>query len=180
MNDCEIKLENFSETDFETLISWVKDEKELMQFAGPIFSFPLTKEQLRSYIADTERYAFKIIHSATNTTIGHCEAYKTDDQNSRLGRILIGDKKFRGKGYGTLLTKLLTGWIFDNLQVSFVDLNVYDFNTSAIKSYENVGFKIVGINETTTLVSNENWTSYKMRVDRENFHEKIQQKTTNS
>ena len=179
-NDQDIRLEKFSETDFDTLISWVKDEKELIQFAGPIFSFPLTKEQLHNYLADTKRHAFKIIHNDTNTTIGHCEAYKTDEQNSRLCRILIGDKNFRGKGYGTLLTRILTKWTFDNLQANFVDLNVYDFNTFAIKSYESVGFKITAINEMTTQVNNENWTSYKMTVYRENFFEKTRQKTTNS
>ena len=179
-NDQDIRLEKFSETDFDTLISWVKDEKELIQFAGPIFSFPLTKEQLHNYLADTKRHAFKIIHNDTNTTIGHCEAYKTDKQNSRLCRILIGDKNFRGKGYGTLLTRILTKWTFDNLQANFVDLNVYDFNTFAIKSYESVGFKITAINEMTTQVNNENWTSYKMTVYRENFFEKTRQKTTNS
>jgi RimJ/RimL family protein N-acetyltransferase len=89
----DIKIENFS---------------ELIQFAGTIFSFPLTKEQLRNYLADSKRYTFKIIHNDTNTTIGHCEAYKMDEQNSRLCRILIGDKTFHGKGYGTILTKILT------------------------------------------------------------------------
>lgn len=179
-NNQDIRLENFSETDFDTLISWVKDEKELIQFAGPIFNFPLTKEQLRNYIADIKRHAFKIIHNDTNTTIGHCEAYKTDEQNSRLCRILIGDKSFRGKGYGTILTKLLTEWSFDNLQTNFVDLNVYDFNTSAIKSYENVGFKKIAINEGTIQVNNKNWTSYKMTVTRAEFYEKTRQNTTNS
>ncbi|KIA90203.1 GNAT family N-acetyltransferase [Kaistella jeonii] len=178
--DPNIRIETFFEKDFNTLISWVKDEKELIQFAGPIFSFPLTKEQLSKYLSDSKRHAFKIIHSDTNTTIGHCEAYKTDELNSRLCRILIGDKNFRGKGYGTILTKILTEWSFDNLNTKSVDLNVYDFNTSAIKSYENVGFKITSINETTTQVNNENWKSYKMTVTREKFNEKTRQKTTNS
>lgn len=175
-----IRLEIFFETDFDRLISWVNDEKELIQFAGPIFSFPLTREQLYTYLADTKRHAFKIIHNDTNTTIGHCEVYKEDEQNSKLCRILIGDKNFRGKGYGKLLTTILTEWTFDNLHAHFVNLNVYDFNTSAIKSYESVGFKITAINETTTQVNNENWRSYKMTVDREQFQEKIRQKTTNS
>ncbi len=179
-NDQTLRLEKFSEIDFDTLLSWVKDEKELIQFAGPIFSFPLTKDQLQNYLKDTKRHAFKIIHHDTNMSIGHCEAYKTNEQNSRLCRILIGDKNFRGRGYGTILTKILTEWCFDNLNTNFVDLNVYDFNNIAIKSYENVGFKKEIINEETTQVKNENWTSYKMTVTRKEFYEKTQQKTTNS
>lgn len=180
MKDFDIRLEIFSETDFDTLISWVKDENELIQFAGPIFSFPLTKEQLHDNLADIKRHAFKIIHNDTNTTIGYGEVYKTDEQNSRLCKILIGDKKFRGKGYGIILTKLLTQWSFDNLKVNFIDLNVYDFNNFAIKAYEGVGFKKTTTNELTTQVGNENWTSYKMTIGREEFYKKSQLKTTNS
>lgn len=178
-NNQDIRIEKFNDTDFDTLLSWVKDEKELIQFAGSIFNFPLTKEQLRTYLSDAKRYAFKIIHNHTNNTIGHCEAYKTDEQNSRLCRILIGEKNFRGKGYGTILTKLLTEWSFEHLNTNSIDLNVYDFNTSAIKSYENVGFKITAINEATTEVNNENWTSYKMTVTREEFYEKNRPSTPN-
>lgn len=179
-NDPNIRIETFFEKDFDLLISWVKDEKELIQFAGPIFSFPLSKKQLSNYLSDDKRHAFKVIHTESNTTIGHCEAYKTDELNSRLCRILIGDVNFRGKGYGTILTKILTEWSFDNLNTRSVNLNVYDFNTSAIKSYENVGFKKISINEKTTQVNNEIWKSYKMNVTREEFNEKTRQKTTNS
>jgi len=44
-----ISLENFSENDFEKLISWVSNKEDLIQFAGSIFNFPLTKEQLNNY-----------------------------------------------------------------------------------------------------------------------------------
>ena len=180
MDNQDIRLEPFCETDFDTLISWVTNEKELVQFAGPVFTFPLTKEQLYHYLTDTKRYAFKVIHTDSNLVIGHCEVYMMNEQSSKLCRILIGDKSFRGKGYGTLLTQLLTEWTFDNMQVNFVDLNVYDFNTYAIRAYENAGFKKTAINEATTRVSNEHWTSYKMTVRREIFYERVRQKTTNS
>ncbi len=57
----EIFLHEFTHKDFENLISWVNNEKELIQFAGPIFSFPLTKEQLNDYLKDPNRYPFKIV-----------------------------------------------------------------------------------------------------------------------
>ncbi|MFT3902849.1 MAG: GNAT family protein [Niabella sp.] len=173
MDNHSIKLETFSEADFDTLISWVKDEKELIQFAGPIFNFPLTKEQLHYYLADPKRHVFKVIHNKTNTVIGHCEVYKGNGQTCRLCRILIGNKIFRGKGYGTLLVKLLTEWSFEKLNVNSVDLNVYDFNTSAIKCYENAGFKRTGINEVTTQVNHETWYSYSMTISREDFYKRL-------
>ncbi len=165
-----IRLEIFDESDFDTLIAWIKDEIELVQFAGPIFNFPLTTEQLRHYISDNKRHVFKVIFTATNKSIGHCEVYQSNDYNCRLCRVLIGDKGFRGKGIGKLLVKQLTDWAFCNLNAHFVDLNVFDFNLSAIKSYENVGFEIIGINESTIKINNEIWTSLRMKIDKEKFY----------
>lgn len=169
MKNAAIRLEKFSEIDFDTLIHWIKDEKELIRFAGPIFRFPISTEQLHHYTKDPKRHIFKIIHSATNQTIGHAELYQEDDRHSRLCRILIGDKNYRGKGYGTVLTKMLTIWAFENLETYSISLNVYDFNTFAIKAYENVGFKISKINEQTITVDNEIWTSYKMTIEKDDF-----------
>lgn len=173
MNDYGIRMESFSEADFDTLISWISSEKELVQFAGPTFRFPLTKEQLSEHLEDSRRYAFKIIHTKANQPIGYCEAYHADEQNGRLCRVIIGDKNYRGKGYGTLLAKLLTAWTFDNLHVNSINLNVYDFNAAAIRSYENAGFKKMAVNEMTTQIENENWGSFKMAIEREVFYKKF-------
>lgn len=45
-----IELKPFTEEDFEVIKSWVGNAEELFQFAGPIFSFPLTDIQLRKYL----------------------------------------------------------------------------------------------------------------------------------
>ncbi len=63
-NNQNIRIEKFSETDFDTLLSWVKDEKELIQFAGPIFSFPLTKEQLIKHLGShLDQFVFALTNS---------------------------------------------------------------------------------------------------------------------
>ncbi len=45
-----IILQKFTSSDFELLKSWVKTEEELIQFAGTIFTFPLSDEQLKQYL----------------------------------------------------------------------------------------------------------------------------------
>lgn len=39
-----ICLENFEKKDYSELINSVKNAKDLMQFGGPEFAFPLTEE----------------------------------------------------------------------------------------------------------------------------------------
>lgn len=71
------------------------------------------------------------------------------------------------------MTKILTVGSFEHLDTYFVGLNVYDFNTSAIQSYKNAGFKVEAVNGVITPANNEHWTSYKMMVSREEFMVKV-------
>ena len=160
-----IKLTPFEEEDFEKLISWIENEESLVQFAGSVvFKYPLTKEQLVIYISDDKRFAFKVIDTKTNETIGHAEIYLVKPDMSRLCRILIGKKEYRGKGIGQQIMQQLKDYSFDILNVEFVELNVYDWNIYAIKCYEKVGFKINSKVSSTTEVGGNIWTAINMRV----------------
>lgn len=161
MIDKKITLEYFSSQDIERLISWITCERDLIQFAGPLFQFPLTREQLENYLKDMNRTAFKIVHKSSGLVIGHCEAYVIDKNTARLCRILIGDKSYRGKGLCLSATKELVEWCFTNLKVNLIDLNVYDFNIPAINCYKKLGF----IETTEVKISEfegETWKSIRM------------------
>ena len=59
--------------------------------------------------------------------------------------IFIGEDFARGKGYGTIATRLIIKHCFEVLKLNRVYLSVLDNNKSAIQSYEKVGFKIEGL-----------------------------------
>ena len=103
-----IKLVPFEKEDFENLISWIDDEEFMVQFAGSVvFKYPLTKEQLVTYISDDNRFVFKVIDVKTNETIGHAEIYLVKTDMARLCRILIGREEYRGKGIGQQIIQQL-------------------------------------------------------------------------
>ena len=129
-----ISLENFSENDFEKLISWIKSEEELIQFAGSIFNFPLTKEQLENYIKIPKVNAYKLIYN--NIYIGHAEINFTKNNPPKLCRILIGDKNFRVKGLCQQIVKALLNICKEKFNSNVVELNVFDWNEGAISCYE--------------------------------------------
>lgn len=168
MADKEIALEYFSSQDIDRLISWITCERDLIQFAGPVFQFPLTIKQLEDYLKDRNRTAFKIVHKSSGIVIGHCEAYEINKDTARLCRILIGDKSYRGKGLGFSATKELVEWCFNQLKVNFIDLNVYDFNIAAINCYRKLGFL-----ETTEIKMSEHkgetWKSIRMSLSINQF-----------
>lgn len=160
-----IRLEHFDKENYADLISWVTSEEELMQFAGPQFKFPLTPEQLDISLSDTNRYAFRIVTNETDVSIGHAEIYASAD-SAKIGRILIGDKKLRGKGLGKQIVHSLLDFTFSWLEKPKVELYVFDWNTSAIKCYEKVGFTINPDKKLERKVKEEVWVALHMTIDR--------------
>ena len=158
-----ISLENFSENDFEKLISWITSEEELIQFAGSIFNFPLTKEQLEKYIKIPEVNAYKLIYN--NIHIGHAEINFTKNNPPKLCRILIGDKNFRGKGLCQQIVNALLNICKEKFNSNVVELNVFDWNKGAIRCYEKVGFQFNREKQKETFVGNKKWISINMRIE---------------
>lgn len=56
----------------------------------------------------------------------------------------IGPRDFWGKGYGTEAMKLILEYAFVELNLQRVTLNVFEYNSRAIRSYEKVGFRHEG------------------------------------
>lgn len=157
-----IQLAAFKPTDFKKLISWIDSEELLVQFAGPAFTYPLTEEQLVTYLEDGNRIVFKVIDINTNETIGHAEIYRTPENTAKICRILIGDEAYRGKGLGKEIINQLVAYSINSLNTSSIELNVYDWNTAAIKCYEKAGFVINPEKYTTIEVKGNTWLSLNM------------------
>lgn len=163
-----INFQPFFFDDFERLRFWIPSEKELIQFAGPLFSYPLTDDQLAKYIASNDRKVYKIVLDDTNEIIGHCE-FNFENGIHRISRVLIGDEKYRNRGIGTEIIVKMSKEFFEDPQLEAIDLNVFAWNDRAIKCYENIGFKI----NTTTIfereIEGEKWGNHNMILLRKDF-----------
>jgi RimJ/RimL family protein N-acetyltransferase len=164
-----IELQNFLEEDFDRLISWIKNEEEMVQFAGPIFIYPVTHEQLRAYNSQSVKQAFKVILSSTGEIIGHCEL-NFQNPIPRLSRILIGDKFFRNKGFGKAIVRKMLNRVFMTTDFEHVDLSVFDWNKNAIASYRSVGFTINEGFETQMEVNGKIWTAFNMIISKQDYY----------
>lgn len=56
----------------------------------------------------------------------------------------IGERDYWGRGYGTDAMKVVLRYAFDELNLHRVSLNVFEYNTRAIRAYEKVGFVFEG------------------------------------
>lgn len=163
-----VYLEKFDRRFYSELINAVKSAKDLMQFGGPEFTFPLTEQQIDKTLSDENRIPFRVANSADGRTIGHCEIYFNKD-SAKLGRILIIDKNQRGKGIGEQMVILLLEYIFENRKERNIELNVFDFNIGAIKCYEKVGFTINQDKKLIREVDGETWTALNMVLNLEEW-----------
>lgn len=163
-----ITLIRFEQSDFPRFKSWIGSEEDLLQFAGPYFSFPITDLQLEKYIQDPKRRIFKITDMATKEIIGHCELNFERD-TPRLCRILIAKNSERNKGYGKSTVNALLKLLFIEDNYDTADLNVYDWNIHAIRCYEAVGFRINRNITSEATIGHATWKSVLMQISKSDW-----------
>ena len=165
-----IRLEKFTEEDFDQFIGWMDTEKFMYQFGGASFTFPVTVEQLNKYAADPAHRIYRVVDSATSRVIGHGSISHHNEKNksARLCRILIADEQDRGKGYGRKLIQALLKICFEELALHRVDLGVIEYNKAAIRCYQSCGFQIEGTLRDSFLIDHEYYSVHNMSIlDRE-------------
>jgi RimJ/RimL family protein N-acetyltransferase len=170
MTTVKTRLNKFNRENYASLIAWVETEEDLMQFAGPLLKFPLTPQQLDASLSDKNRIAFTVVDDETNLTIGHAETYLTEN-TVKIGRILIGSKALRGKGLGQQIIEMLLDFSFTNFDRTVVELNVFDWNISAIKCYEKAGFTINPGKTLERKVKDKTWTALNMTIDKKRYEQ---------
>ena len=105
--------------------------------------------------ASAERFATEILKAVGETgfpyaicllesdlTIGTVFLRSVDKVNgSGVVGIFLGDRRYLGQGYGTDALNALVDFGIGELRLERIELEVFDFNERAIKSYVKAGFK---------------------------------------
>ena len=145
-----IKLLPVIPDDFPKLISWATSEEFLMQWTGRTFKYPLSTEQLAEYYdlslgKKPSRLVLKAVDELNGKHIGNISIdwVKANKNEASLTCIIIGDNDYRGKGIGKFIVEQAGKIAFEKYGIRKLFLNVFDFNKSAIRCYENCGFKEV-------------------------------------
>lgn len=114
-----------------------------------------SQQQIYDYIdriiEDETRYDFLIV-DLTNQICGESVLNEIDwDNRSANFRVALFDHENFGKGIGSVAVKLTVQFGFDELGLDRVELEVFDFNERAIRSYLKTGFKVDNSEEVTLL-----------------------------
>jgi len=95
--------------------------------------------------AGDDNFYFHLRTLSDDLVIGFVTLFsvKWSNQTAEMA-IGIGDKAYRGKGYGQDALKLILNYAFNELNLHRVSLHVMSYNTDAIKAYERIGFVLEG------------------------------------
>jgi RimJ/RimL family protein N-acetyltransferase len=183
-----IRLEYFDKEDFKQLIEWMNTEHLITNWAGSLFSFPLTKDSLEWYVEDTnnmeisDAFIYKAVDTKTGKTVGHISLGSISQKNrsGRISRVLVGNTAERGKGYCTGMINAILKIGFEELKLHRISLGVYDFNHAAIRCYEKCGFVKEGLMRDVLRYEDETyWSLIEMAIledEWRQFHHKKKRK----
>jgi RimJ/RimL family protein N-acetyltransferase len=91
---------------------------------------------------DPGGYGYSICLLGSDQSIGTVFIRNVDKVNgSGIVGIFIGDRRYLGQGYGTDALNALVDFGFGELRLERIELEVFDFNQRAIRSYEKAGFQ---------------------------------------
>lgn len=140
-----VMLREYRREDLHWMRQWVND-REIVLHLSDIFLYPHALESTEAYLeamldGSTDSRGFVIADPVTEDYIGQVNLDSIDWKN-RVGKIgiVIGSTENLGRGYGTEAMKLLIDFAFLEMNLNRLELEVYDFNERAIRSYLNCGF----------------------------------------
>lgn len=128
----------------ELFYQWVNDIDVIstMVLANKTISLETERQFIQQL---SKEHNYLIVDKQTDKVIGGFGFFDIDhiNQKATVG-IIIGDKTYWNKGFGTDALRTLCSFGFNFLNLHNIMLTVYSFNLKAIKCYEKVGFKIIG------------------------------------
>ncbi|HAJ95971.1 MAG TPA: hypothetical protein DCP02_07040 [Actinobacteria bacterium] len=117
------------------------------------------EEEWFNYIQDSQQdMVFAILDRGAGSHIGNCALHKIDKNGGscELG-IIIGEKEYWGKGFGTDSIRILVNFALKELSLSRIWLNVYTYNHRAIKAYGKCSFKQIKVLKRNHLYNGKYW-----------------------
>ena len=127
------------------LCKWSNERGAIFQeqWMGTEVSFPLTYEKIENL-----ENKFSVFNE--EEFIGMIQEVRVEEYNIHIGRFVLNPTK-TGVGLGTKALKEFIDFIFKDENIQSISLTVFDFNKSAKRVYDKLGFEIYEVIENPKL-----------------------------
>lgn len=159
-----------SQNNIKLITKWRKENWD-----GFLTKFNVTEKNTESWLEkisnDTGRILFLIC--VNNKNIGHIGIYKYNNKNQsvNIDSVLKGRKDI-GKNLMKEVLKILFDWIFEEMKLKSVQLEVFGDNFKAINLYERAGMLTVNSVPIKKIKTKEGWVWKKTKVSQNKIGER--------
>ncbi len=140
-----VRLRALEAADLDREYRWVNDE-EVIGYLSSI-RYPMSRADEERWLSDRPANGFAggvtlAIETKDGTRIGNLglQQINPEDRKAGLG-IMIGDKSYWSKGYGTDAITTLLAFAFGEMDLHRVWLTTLEYNERAIACYRKCGFR---------------------------------------
>jgi RimJ/RimL family protein N-acetyltransferase len=144
-----IHLRAFEKEDLDTVLRWVNDEEVTRNLSDALI-YPLSRADeikwLESVSVANPREKVFAIETLDRELIGSVGLHTVNwvERKAELG-IMIGEKQFWGKGYGSDSMREILRIAFEKMNLNRVYLRVFENNSRAVRVYQKCGFQQEGV-----------------------------------
>jgi len=143
-------------------------DEEGMRLTGTHSTFE--RDQVGEWCAtradQTDRLDLAVVDKATGGWAGEVVINEWDPDNLSCSFRIALAADARDKGFGTEATRLIVDYVFDQLPINRLELDVFAFNPRAIAVYEHIGFVREGVAREALLWDGDFVDSIKMSIIR--------------
>lgn len=137
----------------------------------PIYDYLKILNWIKFHNEKQDELILVIVHIKTDLIIGHVGLYNIDKVLKVAEfAILIGVDEFIGKGYGTIITRLILEYAFNELKLLKINLSLIADNIIALKLYKKIGFKEVGHKKNNLYKNNQYYDIILMEIFRNEYY----------
>ncbi|HPG41874.1 MAG TPA: GNAT family protein [bacterium] len=150
---------------------WLHDAGNFLYLTPSLL---LTHEQETEWLAtmdNSDNILFTIFDKSNGKPIGTTALLNVEpvSRGAEFG-IVIGDKDYQNKGYGTEATLLTIDYGFNIANLVSIFLRVHEFNNRAIHVYEKIGFKRIGMRRQNCYIAGKFYNDIYMDILREDLN----------
>jgi RimJ/RimL family protein N-acetyltransferase len=143
-----VRLRAIEREDIPTFVRWFNDPevRQYIQMYEPL-SRAMEERWFEERLSRKGDFIFCVEAQQGDTwvSIGNVGLHGVDWKNrSAVFGIVLGEKSFWGKGFGSDAARAMLHFAFRELNLHRVELDVYAFNPRAMRCYEKVGFRREG------------------------------------
>lgn len=173
MTQKDIYLRMVELEDADILSKWFNDKENVKYMSTIIRHKPNSKEsvinEIENYDDNYERL-FMVYLKGLEKPIGHAGIDDIDFNDKRAEIFfLIGEKEWKGKGYGKKIVRFLLDYSFNELFLNSLFASATVKNTPAVAILEKVGFKRIGIRRQYNYLNGKYYDEIFFDITREDY-----------